>query len=799
MPAAASEVRCRLCDLPAGKPDLRREDGTAFCCSGCMNVYAVLEESGMIQPGVDFRDSELYRESLRLGLISTGQVERAPIPESAETRDALYRLSGLWCASCGWIIEHALLREYGVVSAEVIFTSDLLKVRYCPQYLPPDRIPQRVERLGYGLSEYSAGSEPSRREWRDLLLRLGIAAGLWMNVMLFSLVIYASYFESIAETAHRIVPFILMGLATPAVFYSAWPILRVAWHGVREGAVRMEALVATGILAAYFYSVVQAFTGGRHYYFDTACAIVTLVLTGKAMERSARERTMRSVSLLYRLMPKKARVLQDGRERFLAVEAVEPGMRVLVKPGERIPVDGRITEGSSPVDESVLTGEPEPRLKSAGDSVAGGSCNGAGVLTVAATRAGSDSTLAQMIRSVESAIHSRTPLERSVDRISRLFVPAVLVIAAVTFAGLLLGGVPAVEAGMRAIAVLVIACPCALGIATPLATTAAVGEASRHGILIRDAAVLETFRKVDLLVLDKTGTVTEGEFLVRNTHLPPDLLLAVAALESYSEHPIARAIVAHKPGPYPPATDIRVLQGQGIVGRVGASEIAAGSIRMFRSVPPDVALPAMEWERSGLTVVYIARDGKVSGAIALGDRLRPDAAALVSTLRAQGVEATLLSGDSAQATAAVARQLGLDSFQAGVTPAEKAAYVRAQREKGKVVAMAGDGLNDAPALAAADLGIAMGSGTDLAMQAAPVVLMTNGLARIEEAFRIARAASSAVRQNLFWAFFYNTVGIALAIAGVLNPILAAGAMVLSSLSVIANSLRLGANVRRSRT
>ncbi|MDX2152357.1 MAG: cation-translocating P-type ATPase [Bryobacteraceae bacterium] len=803
--AAPAQVHCDLCDLPVGADVLNRRFGRNepekhFCCLGCLNVYTVLSESGLLEQGVDFRQSELYRESLRLGLISNRETNAAArtIPDTAEVRESLFRVSGLWCSSCGWIIEHALGKESGVKSAEVIFTSDLLKVRWCPQYLAPERIAKRVESLGYKLSEYTGERDADRTEWRDMLLRLGIAGGLWMNVMLFSLVVYASYFESIAEAAHRWVPFILMALTTPVVFWSGAPILRAALAGVRQGIIRMEALVSTGILAAYLYSVAQALQGGQHYYFDTACAIVTLVLAGKALERGARDRTSRSIALLYRLMPKKARLMQDGRERFVATEAVQPGLEILVKPGERIPVDGVVLSGSSTVDESVLTGEAAPRPKTAGSEVSSGTCNGAGVLEIRATRTGADSTLAQIIRSVETAIHSRTALERSVDRAARLFVPAVLLVAAATVALGIASGIPPLEAGMRAIAVLVIACPCALGIATPLATTAAIGSASHRGILIRDAAVLETFRKVDVLVLDKTGTLTEGRFAVRDAQASPELLAAVAAVEASSEHPLARALVAFA-GPSPGrAASLEVHPGQGISGTVNGRRIQIGSRALMpQPISADLEKKAAAWQAEGATVVFAARDGQVEAAFALGDQPRADAPELLRRLKDRNIEPVLLSGDSVATTAKIAARLGIARHQGDVTPAAKAAFIADLRRQGKTVAMAGDGINDAPALAAADLGIAMGSGADLAMQAAPVVLMSDSLLRIHDAFEIAAAAARVVRQNLFWAFFYNAAGIVLAVTGVLNPIIAAAAMSVSGFSVVGNSLRLGWRVRNS--
>jgi len=491
-------VTCTLCGA-----DSRNE---AFCCAGCENVYAILREP---EP-------------------SEGRPE---IPPGAESREVVFRISGMWCTSCAWLIEHVLERLPGVVSAEVHFASDLLKIRYCPQYLPAAELRDSVASLGYRLSDFDAPNAAQTAERRDLLLRTGIAAFLWTNAMTLSFVIYASYFERITASFSLYLPFVLMALATPAVFYCAAPILRIAWTGARHRALRMESLLAMGILLAYAYSAAVAFKGGNHVYFDSVCAIITLVLLGKSIERAAKEKTSRAVGLLYGLMPNKARLIDQGRERFVSVDALQPGAVFHVKLGERIPADGVIAAGESHVDESVLTGESTARSKSVGDSVICGSVNLGHGLDICATRVGADSTLAHVVRAVEQAAARKTQVERAVDRASRIFIPVVLAVAVLTFAGWQwLTGRPA-EALMHAIAVLVIACPCALGIATPLALTAAVASASRRGILAVDARVLETIRDVDVLVLDKTGTATFGDFAVLETVGDSSRLPALAAIE----------------------------------------------------------------------------------------------------------------------------------------------------------------------------------------------------------------------------------------------------------------------------
>jgi cation transport ATPase len=847
-------MSCTLCGLDSGT--------AAFCCAGCENVYAILLESGVIASGQNFRETELFQQSLRLGLISQRAEAPPPIPEGAETREAVFHVAGMWCTSCGWLIEHALTRTRGVHSAEVLFASDLLKVRYCPQYLPPERIVERVESLGYRAAEYSGLAGAGDGERQDLLLRTGIAAFLSMNAMMFSLVVYASYFERITGFG-RYIPFVLMALATPSVFYCAAPILRIAWTGARMGVLRMESLLAMGIVMAYGYSVVLAFSGSTRVYFDTACAIVTLVLAGKTIERGAKEKTARAITLLYRLMPNKARLVVEGRERFVSLDALRPGALFRVKSGERIPADGVVAEGRSHADESVLTGESAPHPKAPGDTVVCGSVNTGGVLEIVATRVGADSTLAQIVRTVAQAAASRTRVERAVDRTARIFVPGVLLLAALTFAGWQWRTGRPAEALMHAIAVLVIACPCALGIATPLALTAAVAAASRRGVLVTDTRVLETIRQVDIVVLDKTGTATSGEFALLETTGDTSRMAELAAVEACSEHPLAKAVAqAHPTGLK--ALDVTIHPGMGISGEVAGVRYFIGNRALVEALAPTPepweashasrrqagenvgeperrplvgplstrldavsqtsagasanAAEGAPWANAGAadgassnagaisatsasatstlltsafpTSAYFGWDGAVKGAMAFGDRVRPDAAALCANLRRRGVRTVLLSGDARAATEAIAAAIGADTFTAEATPGRKVEIIRDLQSRGNVVAMIGDGVNDAPSLAQADLGIALGSGADIAMQAAPLVLMGASLGGVIETLDLARRTFRIVRQNLFWAFGYNVVGMALAVTGVLNPIWAAAAMVLSSLSVIGNSRRL---------
>ncbi len=794
---------CDLCGEDAtARPLSQRigEEEKRFCCIGCMNVYVILFESGVVASGQDLRSTDLFRRSLAMGFISQRD---APQPAASqtpgETKEMLLQVSGMWCSACAWLIEHSLEKVAGVARAEVFFASDLVKVAYDPVRVVPDALTQRVTRLGYSVSELGDDRERSSDAMRDLLLRFGVAAFFWLNVMTLSAVLYVGYFEPIAASARTILPFVLMVLSLPVISYSAFPILRVAFHGLRNLTVRMETLLAIGILAAFAYSVFETFRGGTHLYFDTATAIVTFVLAGKLLERASKDQTMKSISRLHRMMPTKARLVADDQERFVSVASLSAGDLILVKAGERIPADGVVVDGSCDADESLLTGESIPVPKGAGSAVVSGSANLGGVIQVHVTRACADSALSRIIALVEQAVNSRSLLERAVDRIARVFVPLVLLLATATFAVSWSGGsTDPGDALLRAIAVLVIACPCALGLATPLAVTAAVDRASGEGILVGDARLLERVRTLDAVVFDKTGTLTAGEFsLLHATNRDRDLLSAVAAVEHYSEHPLGRAIVRFAESEdirLAPASQVEIRKGEGIRGEVDGSVVFAGNRRLLRrlsiALDAESEARAIEWEREGLTVVFCGRDGRLEAMLALGDRLRTDARDVVRELTARGIRTMIVSGDSEETTARTAALVGVDEFRAGATPDDKVAFVKTLQRLGFTVGMIGDGINDSPALAQADLGIALASGAEIAMKSAAVVLMGDSLTKILDAIDLSRQTWRIVRQNLFWAFFYNTLGITLAMTGTLNPLLAAGAMLASSACVVGNSRRL---------
>lgn len=834
----SSTRECDLCGLGCGKHPLDHNVGGSdrfFCCLGCMNVYLILWESGAIPAGQNIRETELFRRSLQLGLISNRRNEPPPEPTTSAipAEELLLHVSGMWCTSCAWLIEHALRCQPGIVGAEASFATDLVKVRYRPQDVPPDRIIDRICALGYGAERQTTDSDTGEAERRDLLIRTGLAAFLWANVMSFSLVLYAGYFEQISGSARRGLPFVLMALATPVIFYCAQPVLRLAWRGLLNRAIRMEVLLALGILAAYGYSVVQAFRGEIHLYFDTATVIVTLVLTGKLIERGAKERVSQWIAALHRMMPNKARLLTRGEERFVSVQALEPGQVFVVKAGEHIPADGLVIEGESHADESLLTGEANPIGKHRGDTVVAGSINLDGILQVQAARSAGDSTLSRIIQQVERALGSRCDLERTVDRISRIFVPCVVIIAVLTFLFTwLIGSATLGQSLMRGITVLVIACPCALGLATPLTITAAFGAACRRGILVRDSRVLETVRKVDTVILDKTGTVTEGKFALvdlvcyaqpqaqpalamhdgstastrattENTPSvsTPEVLSLLASIEQYSEHPLGLAVMEEartRRCRLCDAAAVEIHKGRGVTGSVSGKSLFVGNRRLIAElgiqVEPAIERQARESEAEGKTVSFIGWEGELRALAIFGDRIKPDAISLAAELKQRGIDVRLVSGDSPATTAWTASAIGIDSFESEILPEQKAEAVRRLQKSGSIVAMVGDGINDAPALAQADLGIAMASGTDIAMKAAAVILMNGSLPKILDVLDLSNQTMRVVRQNLFWAFFYNSLGISLAVAGILNPIMAAVAMLLSSVSVVGNSLRLARRV-----
>jgi Cu+-exporting ATPase len=610
-------------------------------------------------------------------------------------------------------------------------------------------------------------------------------------------------------------------LATPVVLWGGWPFFQRGWASVVNRSTNMFTLIAMGTGVAYVYSLVatvapQIFPaafldmgGTPPIYFEAAAAITTLVLLGQVLELRARSRTGAAIRALLDLSPKTARVLRDGREEDIPLEQVQPGDRLRVRPGEKVPVDGVVLEGSSAIDESMITGESMPVEKGPGSRVIGATVNAAGSFVMRAEHVGSETLLAQIVQLVGQAQRSRAPIQRLADRVSAWFVPAVIAIALATFlVWSFVGPEPRLaHALVNAVAVLIIACPCALGLATPVAIMVATGRGATAGVLIKNAEALEILEKVDILVLDKTGTLTEGKpRLVSVVPIGLDesqLLRMVASLEQGSEHPLGTAVVAaakDRGVPLAEARDFRYRTGKGVTGRVDGKLVAAGNAMLLQELGVGIEGPLQRAEdlgRGGQTVIFAALDGRAAGLLGVADPVKASTPQALRELRAEGMRIVMLTGDGRATAEAVAHRLGIEAFEAEVLPEKKSEVVRRLQKEGRVVAMAGDGINDAPALAQADVGIAMGTGTDVAMESGGVTLVKGDLAGIVRARKLSRATMRNIRQNLFFAFIYNSLGVPIA-AGVLypffgvllSPILAAAAMSFSSVSVITNSLRL---------
>jgi Cu+-exporting ATPase len=715
---------------------------------------------------------------------------------SPTLNDVTLQVSGMSCASCVRRVEKALQAVPGVQAASVNLATEKASVKAL-RNVPVAALTAALDKAGYPATALEAAAPPAP-EPGALPAWWPVAAGVALSLPLLLPMLLGLF--GIALTLPG---WLQLLLATPVQFILGARFYRAGWSALRAGSGNMDLLVALGTSAAYGLSVylLLRHPGHEHLYFEASAAVITLVLLGKFLEQRAKRQTTDAIRALNALRPTTARVLREGAEVEVPVAEVRVGDVVAVRPGDRIPVDGEIVEGRSHVDESLITGESLPVAKAPGERVTGGAINAEGALTVRTTAIGAETTLARIIRMVESAQAAKAPIQRVVDRVSAVFVPVVLVLAALTFAGWWLYGAGAEAALVNAVAVLVIACPCALGLATPTTLMAGTGVAARQGILIKDAEALELAHAVTVVAFDKTGTLTIGQPALAAI-VPAEgtsreaLLLQAAALQRASSHPLAVAVLAQAQAEgltVPPVEAARALPGRGVEGVVQGRKLALGSSRLAQELGVDagpLAAEARRLEAEGHTVSWLIGDGQLLGLLAFGDRVKDTAAEAVAQLQARGIRTVMLTGDSRGAAAGVASQLGIGEVHAEVLPADKAATVQKLRESGAVVAFVGDGLNDGPALAAASVGFAMAGGADVATEAAGVTLMRGDPRLVADTLDVSQRTYAKIRQGLFWAFAYNIVGIPLAALGMLNPVIAGAAMAFSSVSVVANALTL---------
>ncbi len=687
-----------------------------------------------------------------------------------------------------------------------------------PQIVRPE--PGTCPICGMALEPRTVTAEEENPELRDMTRRF------WVSVIFTIPLLALAMLHMAGPFAHafpaRVTVWVQLALATPVVLWGGWPFFQRAWASVKNRSANMFTLIGMGVGVAYLYSAFatlfpgalpKAFlkNGAAEVYYEAAAAIVALVLLGQVLELRARSRTSSAIRSLLDLSPKMARIVRpEGSEEDIPLERVQPGDRLRVRPGEKIPVDGVVLEGSSAVDESMITGESISVEKQKGSRVIGATVNSTGSLVMEAQRVGSETLLAQIVRLVSEAQRSRAPIQRLADRVSAYFVPAVILAAVATFVVWTIAGPQPrlAYALVNAVAVLIIACPCALGLATPMAIMVGTGRGAHAGVLVRNAEALEILEKVNTLVVDKTGTLTEGKprlvsVVAATGNSEADLLRYVASLERGSEHPVAAAIVAgaqERKVDLQPVQDFRSLTGKGVVGQVDSIEVAVGNEKMLEELgvsTGELLTYAEQMRREGQTIVFAVVNGQPAGLLGVADPVKASTSEAMQMLRAEGVHVVMLTGDSRVTAEAVAKKLGIEKFEAEILPEKKSEVVKRLQAEGRVVAMAGDGINDAPALAQADVGIAMGTGTDVAMESGGVTLLKGDLRGIVRARRLSRATMRNIRENLFFAFIYNALGVPIA-AGVLypfigillNPIIAAAAMSFSSVSVISNALRL---------
>ncbi|WP_456415861.1 heavy metal translocating P-type ATPase [Thiolapillus sp.] len=802
---------CFHCSLPlTPDQDFSAEVGGQkqhFCCFGCQSVCEAIYAAGMegfykrTPEGTLLEPPPTPPEDV--DIFDLEEVQAEFVQEQGQQREVHLLVEGIHCAACVWLIEHSLKKLPGVLSARVNLSAKRLLLRWDNSRIKLSEIIRRLGAIGYAATPFDpeAAEGILKRQTRDLLFRITFAGFTMMNLLWVSIALYSGADEGEFRTLFHWVGF---ALATPTLFYSGWPFLKGAWISLRTGHLGMDLPIALGATVTWAYStwVTVADLPDQHVYFDTVVNFIFIILVGRHLEGVSKRHAVAATQRLLDLQPKVALVLHNGEEKSVPIRRVRPGDTVIVKPGAKIPVDGTVLQGESQVDEAMLSGESEPVAKRPGDKVSAGTVNAQGALTIKVTGTLNNTALGKIIRLVEEAQASKAPIQCLADRIVPWFVLATLSLATLTF--FLWVRSDFEVALMAATSVLIITCPCAFGLATPMAIAVASGQGARHGILIKNSTVLETLSHVQHFVFDKTGTLTEGKMRVARIITSGDmeetqLLSLVAAAERLSEHSIAQAIIATAKEKNLSPEQIEVKQfvtrsGLGISAKAQQYSLVIGTLQWLQQqgVCPDKTLleqtPALE--QQGISVVHVAVDGVHKGLIGMADQLRPDAKQLIDALRAKNIRLTLLSGDRRTVAEAIAQQLGGMQVIAEVLPEDKDQVIAKLQEQGALVAMVGDGINDAPALIRADVGIAIGSGTDVSMESADIVLMGEELLKIHLAVALSQRTLRTIRQNIIISFTYNIIMVPLAMSAMITPLIAAISMPISSLLVIGNAARI---------
>ncbi|MGD9055014.1 MAG: heavy metal translocating P-type ATPase [Desulfobacterales bacterium] len=813
---------CDLCGLPLryGTVKAMFSGNTyAFCCNGCRQVFTILMEATDSPNPETFRETELFRECQAKGIIPLSEEQLIEVsqskgprtdslqPEAASTSASVAEnhvltlkllVNNMWCSACAWVIDQSLKKTPGVVDSNCNFSTDRLQVVYDPIKISPDQITVSINKLGY---RATTAIEPGKTKGSSQeFVRFAVSAFLTMNVMMLSFALYTGFFTNFsAENAAKI-SWPMFVMATAVLAYGGYDFYKKAWAGLRNAAFSMETLIIIGALSAYVYSTLNLFNGSLHLYYDTAAMLITLVLLGKTLERRAKRKVLVDLENFFALMPTKVRIcyrdFPDGR--YVAIEQLATGDRFRVVESEIIPADGHIVSGSGTVDESSLTGEPVPVVKKPGDFIRSGTRVQQGELKAVAEKVGTDATFGQMMQVIEKTLLTKLPIEGKTDVILQWFVPIILLLAAVTAIICAVSGVSLEDSILRAVTVMVISCPCALGIAIPLARVAGISIAGKKGILVRDFAAFDIAKRVSAFIFDKTGTITHGnwtlqEIMVLDSHDKDQMLTLAASLEKNSNHFIAQEIrrQAHEKGLQTVKIDQVQTTEIGISGSFEGRNLKIGSLSYFGEIIADfkkyIDFNHLQLESTD-SYVFMGIEDRPAAIFVFGDTIRKGAKKTVEELRQRGLRTQLVSGDGDATTRAVARAIGIDEAHGSQLPEEKAAVVQALQQQNHLVAMVGDGINDAPALAQAELSVAVHSGAHLGEEVAAVTLMRAEPEQIIDFLTFAGEVNRKINQNLVFTFAYNTISIPIAMSGLLNPLVAVCAMLLSSISVIGNTL-----------